>query len=332
MIEEMSAPLNSAHHPAIQSALDAYVEAAPASVQEAGAVLQILLREIYDSPEPAAWHFSRLTGDGFPVEFAFTTTDVDIRYTAEIADLRIPADERLVLACQRLRLLGQPEIPASLLELLSQAQKDKVLSYGAWVGGRHSPQGNTFKLYTELPEMALEHYQPLLESLQIPWPHLADRPLSPRMFGYNLTSGRVEVYYRVPKLEVYHLARLTAPCQLSERSCELQHFLEKAYGYPLFEKLPGGSVGISYSYSPDRSSAIFTLFMFARTFWGGDASIRRKLSILAEKYGWDVTLYQRITAPLAARNTWNTYHGLLGFVMAPGTPISISLGVRPWSS
>jgi hypothetical protein len=319
-----------AHHPAIQAGLEVYREAAPGPAQQASVALHTLLQELYQAPEPvAAWQFSRLTGDGFPLEFAFSTTDGDLRYTTEITGPWTPAAARLRLACQRLRQLGQPHLPAALFERLCQAQQGGALDYGAWVGGRHNLQGKSFKLYAEVPAKALEHYQPLLQSLPVPWPHLADRPVSLRMIGYHLASRRMEVYYRSPDLEVYHLARLMAPCGLNERSGELRDFLEEAYGYRLVGKLPGGSGGISYACSPDGDAPVFTLFLFARVFWGSDASIRRKLSTLAEKYGWDVTLYQRLTEPLAAHHTWKTYHGLLGLVVAPGAPIAISLGVRP---
>src|SRR4029450_3653496 len=108
---------------------------------------------------------------------------------------------------------------------ICQAQQGGALDYGAWVGGRHNVQGNNFKLYAEVPIRALEHYQPLLQSLRAPWPRLADRPLSLRMIGYHLTSRRVEVYYRSPALEVYHMPRLMEPCRLNARSSELQDFL-----------------------------------------------------------------------------------------------------------
>src|SRR6266487_6459796 len=32
-----------------------------------------------------AWSFSRLTGDGFPIEFTLSSLDATVRYTAEVA-------------------------------------------------------------------------------------------------------------------------------------------------------------------------------------------------------------------------------------------------------
>lgn len=328
----MSATSTLSHQSSIQATLDVYAQAAPGPAKRASAALQVLLQDLNRLPESETdWQFSKLTGDGFPLEFAFTTADADLRYTTEISSPQIPAAQRLGLACQRLKQLGQAEILAGVLEKLHQIQQVGQLHYGAWVGGRHGVKGDGFKLYAEVPISNLESLQSHLKDLQVPCPRLADRSILLRMIGYHLTSQRLEVYFRLSQAEHHHLQQLMAPWGLKNRVEELWNFLEETYGYCLRGKLPGGSVGISYSLSPDSDLPVFTLFLFARAFWGGDASIRRKLGAVATKYDWDMTLYQQITEPLAMHNTWKTHHGLLGFVVPPEHSIAVSLGVRPWT-
>lgn len=320
------------HQPDIQKTLDIYAEVTPHPTARASDALRVLLQDHYREEEDISWQASTLTGDGFPLEFVFIPIDTDLRYTTEISSpLTLPA-QRLERALQRLQQLGSADIPAELLAQLQQIQDGGVLSYGTWVGGRHGVKGDSFKLYVEVPLGKVEDYQSLLKILGFSYPKLADRAVYVRMIGYNLSSKFLEIYFRLPYIEDYHLKRLLAPCGLTERASELWHFLEEIYGYSLSNKLPGSSVGISYSIHPNGTLPIFTLFLFANIFWGSDASICRKFTALAKKYNWDIDLYLNVTKGIATRKTWQTYHGILGFVMLPDSSITISLGVRPWST
>ncbi|MEN8443423.1 MAG: hypothetical protein ABG776_00260, partial [Cyanobacteria bacterium J06555_13] len=224
------------HHSDIQSALACYasVEADPAD--RATASLQVLLQDIYREPDKAiAWEASSLTGDGFPVEFAFTTADNSLRYTCEISTPLTAPKERLTLALQRLKKLCAAMPPAALLAQLKQIQASSdspmSLQYGTWVSGRHSLTGDSYKLYIEVPDGAEKTVPGQLKSLHIPYPKLANRAVQLRMLGYNLTSQQLEPYFKVEQLEAYHLPRLMAPCGLSDRAASLHRYLEQQYGY-----------------------------------------------------------------------------------------------------
>jgi hypothetical protein len=318
------------HHPDIQAALEVYAKAAPGPAEQAHRSLQLFLRDLYEeSDKTIAWHTSTLTGDGFPLEFVFTPADNDIRYTVEMGSSLVAPVERLELACQRLQQLGQTAMPIPLVTRLRRIQQGYPLHYGGWVGGRHGLEGDSYKLYLEVPAAPPEAIQSVLTAFKIPAPRLANRQALLRIVGYNLASRRLEAYFRVSQAEVYHLPRLMEPCGLRDFAQELQEFLAQHYGYPLPDKLPGGSIGFSYSLSPEGEPQVFTLFLFARIFWGGDANIRRRFSDLATQQGWDASRYLRITQSLATRQTWTTAHGLLGFSVSRQTPITLSIGVRP---
>lgn len=189
--------------------LDIYTKIAPAPATRTIAALQVLLQDLYQEPDEAiAWQTSALTGDGFPLEFAVTSGDTELRYTTEITTPLEAPTQRLALAQQRLQQLTQADIPDAFLGPLHQMQQGAQLRYGTWVGGRHGLTGDSYKLYVEVPASPLATFRRQLLDLQIPYPMLPDRPLLLRMLGYNLTSRRLEAYFRVPQLESYHLPQL----------------------------------------------------------------------------------------------------------------------------
>jgi hypothetical protein len=325
------------HHQAIQAVLDVLAKSAPDAAQRAGASLAHLLHNHYAAlDQPAWWNSSQLTGGGFPVEFAFTTADSSVRYTADIGGLPIPPATRLELARETLKHFGEPELPPEVSAALHALQQSGSLRYGAWIGGRHSAGGDRFKLYCEVPgdDAPFDAQHPgfaWLSASQAPLPRLPDRAVHLRMIGYEPATQRLESYFRVAHLATYHLPNLMQPLGLVAEASRLTEFIEGAYGYRLREKIPGGSVGFSYSLGPG-GQGVFTLFLFARALWGGDANIRAKMSFHAQQLGWNPDAYLAITAPLAQRNVYQTYHGMIGLTVLPEKPIQMTIGLRPPST
>jgi hypothetical protein len=314
----------SALHPAVQAALDAH-PAAPA--ERAKKALATLMREHNPATRPEAWSSSTLTGGGFPFEIAFATVDQDLRYTAEAAGPETPPGRRLAAAFDRLRRLGIA-VPAQVIAVMRRLQAAGSMTYGAWVGGRHGPVGDDYKLYVEIPGDAACR-SGSLEPFGVTPPKLPDRSATLRMVGYACAAGRCEAYYRIRSATAHHLPRLLAPCGLEGRAEELADVLADAYGQPLRDKLPGASIGASYATTSGGRASVFTMFFYGRVFWGSDARIRRRFRHRAERLGWDTTAYQSVTAPIASRESWTTHHGLLGFSVAEAMPIALSIGVRP---
>ena len=322
------------HHPYIARLLAVLGQTAPAPTARAGAALHRLLWEVYESPLPEfAWHTSDLTGDGFPLEFTFTSADAAVRYTAEVAAPTLAAEARRAIALALVARLGGQAIPLKVANTLQALQAgataSKGLHFGAWVGGRHtglSAASDRFKLYLEVPES--KGRLPFPPSLPKPVPHLSDRQLQLRIYGYEPTTGTHECYYRVVHMMSYHVYHLLRQVELGHRTRELLNLIQEAYSRPLRDKLPGGSAGLSFSYGPGRP-VVFTLFLFARALWGGDCHILQRLTTLAAARSWKLGAYRQAAAPLAARNVYQTYHGLLGFVVASDAPIQVTIGLRP---
>jgi len=330
------------HHLDLEAALGVFARSAPSAAARAASTLNFLLDETYErskhsqADHQAAWHFSTLTGDGFPIELAFTTADTHLRYTVDPAVPGLPASQRLENAARLLVLLDQP-VEAGWLEELSVLHRTSPpgeVRYGAWIGARHSmaDASDQFKLYAEVPASSESLVQERLAARIKVQPRLPDHKMQLRMLGVESGTGRVELYYRVNNLLSVLLSHLLRPAGLHLRTTELLEFVERVYGYSLHgpdARIPGGSVGFSYAVSPGSSQVAFTLFIFARLLWGGDAHIRKRFCQLLDANALDPSPYWSVTAGLANTDVYQTYHGLVGFAVLPDRPIALSLGVRP---
>jgi hypothetical protein len=321
---------NRTHHPDIQEALDHLGKSMPAATQRASAALSFLLRRSCESPPGGVgWRYSSLTGDGFPLEFSFGTPRTALRYTADVAGGELLLPRRLPYAVDLLQRLGQVAVEPTLLDRLSAIQRTGSLTFGAWIGGRHTADDDSFKLYAEIPLADLAVHKAFLRCWLPCVPILYDRKVQLRMVGYEAEGQQIEFYFRVRQLEVSHLPQLLRPMGLDGRAGELLELIADLHSYPLQERLPGGSSGFSYSVCPARGRGVFALFLFARALWGGDGNIRRRVASVLQSRGHDPSAYLRLTSRLAERNLYQTYHGLVGLAVADGRPVQIGIGVRP---
>jgi hypothetical protein len=147
------------------------------------------------------------------------------------------------------------------------------------------------------------------------------------MLAYSPGSRDWEVYLRIKSLAPHHVPRVLAPAGLDARSGDLLGFIASAYGYSLDSRLPGPSVGVSYSMRSPEDIQSVTLHFYARSFWGGDARIRKQFSRFARELGWDDRRYRRVTASLAGKESWTTNHGLLSITLARDR-LALSIGIR----
>jgi hypothetical protein len=330
------------HHPDIQVAIDTLAHFVPLVAARASKTLGVLLRRANEfgarseADHHLAWGFSTLTGDGFPLEIAFTTADAHLRYTVDPGGPDLPPAQRLANAAELLAELGRALQPHRLEELKTwqSAASAEELRYGAWVGVRHSVKSlsDRFKLYVEIPASVPLPKNLLVAAHLNPPLRLPERAVQLRMLGLDAETGQEEYYYRVNDLSSIMLPQLLVPAGLRARADELLNFVELAYGHSLREpdaRIPGESVGFSYAVSPEGNPVAFTLFLFTHLIWGGDMHIRERFCERLQSAGLDSQPYWHITAPLAECDRYQTYHSLLGFVLAGDAPIHLSLGLRP---
>ena len=172
---------------------------------------------------------SRLTGDGYPVELSFTTTDDRLRYTAEPASWCVASQHRLDKVIQLLNSLAFSAIPEDVIAAFQCMQTRGNLDYGAWLGGRHGPTDNNYKIYVETPDAASPCDANEAMLIKYPQPRLPDRVAKLRMIAYSPAIKRWEVYFRIQAMAPHHIARVLAPCGLESRAEDLLRYISDAY-------------------------------------------------------------------------------------------------------
>lgn len=312
------APPSAGPGAALDHALAAYP---PALARRGEQSLQRTLVDRADGP----WCGSRLTGDGFPVELSFTTTDASLRYTVDPDPGCGAPLAREVAAVRAGRELGVDleGVVADMRQLRGQ----EPLRYGAWLGVRHAPDGDEVKAYLEVP--ATHPSGAVWSWLGSEPPDLGDRLVHLRMLGWTAPTGRREVYLRVPQALPHHLRALLAPIGASARAEELDALIRLLRDVPLPDGLPGPSVGVSYRALPGGPPDVATLYLHAHALWGPDGRIRRAFARHAEVLGWDPRTYLQVTEPLRDGRGWRTRHGAVAVALAASGPIALGIGVRP---
>ncbi|MFK7693017.1 hypothetical protein ACI5FR_09510 [Paenibacillus sp. HJGM_3] len=328
---------------ALDMALNQYHRESPLPAARAAASLERLLAGVLATSWPeVAWRFSPLTGDGYPVELGFTSTGEAIRYTVECAG---PLGEP---ACRLDRALdavadlaggdrnGDPLRHLDPhLDRLRHVQSAGRLDYGAWISGRHGPDGDAFKLYAEVPQGGPPAADDWVRDAVGHWPLLTTRSPILRMIGLDAGTGRLELYFRADGLEPWEVYRLMGLVGLAEQAGDLLELVETLSDRPAARRLPFTQAGFSVSVGPAGTPAVFSLFGLARTAIGPDALIRRRLLDVAGRLGWPLRHYAAVSAPLTGPEgppspmPAPTRHGMLSIVAAPGLPPQLHVGLRP---
>jgi hypothetical protein len=279
-----------------------------------GEELDTILGGVRGSPwEDVAWCASRLTPSGYPVELGFPGAGGEMRAVAEVAGPEIGPHQR---AARALELAG-PTGGTAAIERVLRAQEDASLRYGAWVGVRAAPgRPASRKLYLEAP------------------PGSVDVPAATRlrMVGVDGVSGTVERYVMVPRMTRRTLAELLAPVGLDDRAPSLAAIAETCLSPSAGPALSGGPAGFSLA-GPGRSGAVAALHLPAWRLGRSDADVRARLLAVAHRHGWDLGAYAAASAPLAGRRHGPPRaHGVVAWVVAPGHPVLVHIGLTPPSA
>lgn len=303
---------------------------APEPSARAKASLDLILEGVYRSSwQEVAWEFSGLTYDGFPVEFAFSAADNTIRYVAEVSGPETDSAERLDIAEMKLAYLKAVAMPKEVSELLHKFILSGPLQFGTWIGGRHGPKGDRYKLYVEVPRSDFDEHEYLIRDM------LGDVSLLPgrnprfQMIGYETTTSRLELYFSITGLELWEIERLLSLAGMRSQWPEFLSIIEEAYGYRPEMALSRSRVGFSFSAQRRTKEIVFTIFKSARSVFGSDMNIRNRILSLAELKGWDFRCYEALSLPVAERDGWDTRHGIISFISHPKSQPTLSITLRP---
>ena len=280
----------------------------PDAADEAAAWLERVLAPLTASQWPdAAWGFSRLTNTGMPIEFAWSSRETAVRWTAEVAAPETADAERLALAAAWL------DWPLDLQPWLCM-QRSKKLKYGAWIGARHSPASArrplSTKLYVEVPSGAAlpgHGVHPLLRSEALIW----------RMIGLNADGSR-EYYARGAELDLQCLGGM------AETVCSDGRALTD-----LAKRLTGGHdlprpSGVSLTLAADDTPLALTWFTFAKAIFRDDCAVSAWLR--DQTQGTPAQVYAALAAG-ASDGHWR--HGMIGAGIDTLGASWVQCGLRP---
>jgi len=312
----------------VTTALARISSADPAAGRSAGEALAVLLAGVRASCWPEiAWRFSRLGAGGCPIEFSFSSADTALRYTVDPAGPETALPERLPIA---LRLIQQltpgATVPGELTRLIENAQTAADLRWGAWVGGRHSGTGSSFKLYAELPRLTAT--APLGRwSLPVTAP--AGRcEIQLEGLGYDLARRLVELYYRVSHLDLSSLTLLLAQAGLADRVADLLDLLGEVLERPVRGYFPPLRFG--FSLATDRPGDVRTASLFCYTYeaLGDDARCRSRILSVTGRRGLMLGVYPEMSAPLAA-GSGKHRHTVAAISVAAAGPPALTIALSP---
>jgi hypothetical protein len=295
------------------------IRAADADAAEE-ALLEVL-RPVVDSVWPeVAWRSGVLTATGYPVELAWASRDVALRWTCEVAGPEVPEADRLRLA-QR----AAAGVAGSQLDLRrwSPMQHGQRLRWGAWLGLRQLDGPRRAKVYLELPSG---------EVAPGPWSDAGSRlasrvvGLTWRMAGVN-DDGSVELYARVPDLTWSELAAAASLVGHAERLVDL-------VGDLVAQDRLGGAVlprpsGLSLVLAPSGSPVALTWFAIAKSVWADDVAVRAAVLRTAARLVHQSESSDLYRALSSGPDDGRWRHGMVGAGVDRGGGTWLQAGLRP---
>jgi hypothetical protein len=205
-----------------------------------------------------AWRFSRLTSDGFPVEFGFSGEEDGFRVVCEVAGPECAHSARLDAGLALIRSLGLTPPDPALVRDLQAAQADGALQWGCWLGLRCKNGDVRVKLYIETPPGSI----PLPPALAGSRPH---------MMGCEPSLGLLERYAVIPDASEARLRHVLRSLPTLSQDILLDA-VERLIGLPRRSLLRWPSVGASIAEQPGSSPSV-ALFLRAEALRDGGRAL-----------------------------------------------------------
>jgi hypothetical protein len=316
---------------AIDRVLDIFGETLAEPAVRASNSLSALLLPVQESLWPEVrYSFSRLTGDGFPVEFTFSSATNGISYTTELAGPEIAEAKKIEMAAGLLLEKNNELSNDSCSVIITRLAQQQALTYGAWMAGRHEDGKNDrYKSYLEVTgscaELGLTFLQRFLPDFSV----IDSQCFSLRMLSVG-RSNKIEYYFRLSGIDVWQLLFLMRSIGFSEQGKELLDFVSLVSKRKVDKSFIGDSLGFSVALDEAGMPEAITIFTFNhKVFEPGDGSIRDSVLRFSDWFGWDFNSYERITEHLAGRTSRLTSHGLVAFTVTLDGKKIFQIGLRP---
>ncbi len=284
---------------AVDRTLARVARAEPSLAARAAAAVEPVARAVAASAWPeVATAFSRLTATGYPIEFAWSSRDASLRWTAEVAGPELPEAQRLSRAATALRDADAAALAA--------CQRHQRLRWGAWYAMRHGASGDATKVYAELGDARAPG-----------WPAAPPR-LTWRMAGVH-PDGVYELYARGEDLDRALLHQLERRLLGSDGA-----LAAAACAFAANEDLPRPG-GLSITYDLRGTVAAMTWFVVAKALFRDDGATAAALRT-ASRDSAALPLYAALSGG-AADGRWR--HGMVGVGLDRAGALWFQAGLRP---
>ncbi len=297
---------------------------------KAGEVLERILHDI-GVMHPggwAEWAPSTLTDTGAPLTLTFKRGDAALEVTTEVADPASDPTNRVNDVCKIMQDLGADLPSAALRDVISAAQGDVQLRYGARLGLRHDGTNLDVILYAELPAAACDLLG-LMSTAPVK-PVLNDIGDSAKttMLAFNATTKDVTIYWVVEGANRTILPKLAAPAAVSHDT--LSRAIDQMATAESGPELPTRKLGFSYTARDDDAAPELTLYFSAKHMLGDDAEVEQRV----RAYAIDpINAYTHLMDIQAEAPAGRARHSLVSMTAHQNAEPTLAISVAaPWHS
>jgi hypothetical protein len=260
------------------------------------------------------WRFSRLSVDGSPLQFDFSTADDSLRFATEVSGPEFAAGARLRAAAALIERLGVAAVPAERLRAWESLQSGRELRWGAWLGVRHDGSTVRAKLYVEVP-------------LELRTDRRIARPIVPSsrlmMIGYDCSGNAEEHYFRQPQMDADELAAFVSAAGGATQRRPLIDAFAELCALPPRAALHWMNFGYSVTPRPG-SGADYCMFVRAASL-GSNTRIREHFLCLEERGGRRSSAYRDLVGALAQERLPD--HEIVSLVAGDRRELEMRVGI-----
>ena len=272
----------------------------------------------------AHWRNSTMTDTGSPVEMIFSAHGRCLSLRTEVDDPANDPRGRVAKVCDFIKTLGHTPPPEGLREVISAAQGDADLRFGAWLGMDKCATGHSATLYAEFPGTAAD----LAELVSSPKVTACLNDLGAdaaiHMLSFDAETRQIALFCETtldPKTIVPKLAEVAqVPAEpLLETIAQILDAGASALG----------KFGFSFTMQTDGTPPLLSLQLSSKDLFANDSVIG---SIVRDYPGDHVTAYRGLADMLCPAPTGQMHHGDIS-LHAQGKNMSLlSIGLAaPWA-
>ena len=296
---------------------------------KAGEVLERILHDVgvMHPSGWADWGPSTLTDTGAPVTLTFRRGVPGLELITEVADPDSDPTNRVNQVCNIMKDLGAELPSAALRDVISAAQGDVQLRYGARLGLRHDGENDlSVMLYAELPAAAHDLLGLMFSAPVLPTVDALGDSAKTTMLAFNAQTKEVTIYWVVEGADRTILPRLAAPAAVSHQA--LSRAIDEIDPAQSGPELPTRKLGFSYTAKSDQSAPELGLYFSAKHMLGDDAIIEERVRAYGAS---DINAYTNLMDIQSKAPAGRLMHGVVSMNahqdMDPTLAISVA---APW--